>query len=74
MNESDFLLLKNEGMNTYESIYYRILEIFLKEVICGRRAYKDRYGNIGIYDWKDDLSTWKRSEKAMELRRYALQG
>ena len=74
VNESDYLLLKNEGMNTYESLYYRIptkddLEAFLQEVICGRRAYKDRHGNVGTFNGKDDWSTWKRSEDAGCLRK-----
>ena len=74
VNESDFLLLKKEGMATYESLFYRVptksdLESFLQEVICGRRAFRDRQGDIVMYNGRDDWSTWKRSEDAGCLRK-----
>ena len=74
VNESDFLLLKKEKVVTYESFYYRIptkddLEAFLKEVICGRRAFRDQEGGIVAYNGRDDWAAWKRSEDAGCLRK-----
>lgn len=75
MAESDFIVLKLEGICCYEDLFYRLptredLEKFLEEVVNKKGGYRDSAGTLQIYDKAGPTwSSWKRSDDAACLRK-----
>lgn len=73
--ESDFLVLKNEGICCFEDLFYRLptredLEKFLEEVVNKKGGYRDSAGIPHVYDKAGSpWSSWRRSDDAACLRK-----
>ena len=73
--ESDFLVLKNEGIGCFEDLFYRLptredLEKFLEEVVNKKGGYRDSAGIPHVYDKAGSpWSSWRRSDDAACLRK-----
>ena len=73
--ESDFIVLKKEGIGCFEDLFYRLptredLEKFLEEVVHKKGGYRDAAGELHLYDrLGEPWGTWKRSDDAACLRK-----
>ena len=73
--ESDFIVLKKEGIDCFEDLFYRLpsrddLEKFLEDIVHKKGGYRDSGGQFQTYDkvgvtWGE----WKRSDDAACLRK-----
>ena len=72
--ESDYLVLKHEGVSCYEELFYRFptredLEKFMETVLHSKAAYRDSAGIVRVYNKRDpDWNVWKTSDDAACLR------
>lgn len=53
--ESDYFVMKHEGVSCYEKLFYRFptredLEKFMENVLHSRAAYRDSGGEIRVYN------------------------
>ncbi len=75
MAESDFIVLKKEGIECFEDLFYRLpsredLEKFLEDVIHKKGGYRDTEGRLHTFDRAGDVwQVWKRSDDAACLRK-----
>ena len=73
--ESDFIVLKEEGIKCYEDLFYRLptrddLEKFMEEVLHKKGGYRDDSGVAHLYDKAGEpWAVWKRSDDAACLRK-----
>ena len=73
--ESDYLVMKHEGVSCYEKLFYRFptredLEKFMENVLHSRAAYRDSGGEIRVYNKRNpDWNVWKSSDDAACLRK-----
>ena len=73
--ESDFIVLKKEGIECFEDLFYRLpsredLEKFLEDVIHKKGGYRDTEGRLQTFDRAGDVwQVWKRSDDAACLRK-----
>ncbi len=73
--ESDYIVLRSDGFDCYEKLYYRLptrddLEKYLEDVLHRKGGYRDSSGIMRVYDKSSvDWSAWKRSDDAACVRK-----
>ena len=73
--ESDYIVLRCDGFDCYEKLYYRLptrddLEKYLEDVLHRKGGFRDSAGIMRVYDKASvDWGTWKRSDDAACVRK-----
>lgn len=73
--ESDYIVLRCDGYDTYEKLHYRLptrddLEKYLEDVLHRKGGFRDSAGIMRTYDKSTpDWGSWKRSDDAACIRK-----
>ena len=76
VDESDFLVMVNDGIDSFDSLFFRLpsekdLEGYLEDVVLGTAAYRDKQGKLKTFA-RPATMTWtqyKRSAEAASIRK-----
>lgn len=73
--ESDYIVLRCDGYDTYEKLFYRLptredLEKYMEDVLHRKGGFRDSAGIMRTYDKAtSDWGSWKRSDDAACVRK-----